>query len=77
MKTTELERVAQAKSRRRTKFVAIYYLLTILTGAFLLFFHSKAGFATDLIASVGYIGVTVVFYELSKPMSGRLSERKR
>ena len=77
MNTTELKRVAEAKSRHRTKLVAIYYLLTILTGAFLLFFHRKDGFATDLIASVCYIGVTVVFYELCKPMSRGLSERKR
>jgi hypothetical protein len=52
-------------------------LLTILTGAFLLFFDGRAAFATDLIASICYIGVTVVFYELSKPVRGRLSEPRQ
>ena len=77
MNTTELERIADASSHRRRKFVAIYYLLTILTGALLLLFHGTAAFMTDLIASLCYIGVTAVFYELSKPVSEKLSERKR
>jgi len=77
MNTTELEHGAEASSRRRTKFVVIYYLLTILTGALLLFFHGRAAFATDLIASLCYVGVTAVFYEFSKPVRGRLSERKQ
>ena len=77
MNGTEFERIREAQSRRRTKFVAIYYLLTIFTGAFLLFFPGKAGFAADVIASACYIGVTAVFYELSKPVSGRFSERKQ
>ena len=77
MNTTKLEPIVAAKSRSCTKLVAIYYLLTILTGAFLLFFHGKAAFATDLIASVCYIAVTAVFYEFSKPVSRRLSERKQ
>ena len=77
MNTTEFERIREAVSRRRTKFVAIYYLLTISTGAFLLVFHGRVAFATDLIASICYIGVTVVFYELSKPVSGRLSEPRQ
>jgi len=77
MNNTEFEPIREAASRRRPKLVAIYYLLTILTGAFLLFFHGRAAFATALIASVCYIGVTVVFYELSKPVNGRLSEPRR
>ena len=66
MNTTKLEPIAAAESRSCTKLVAIYYLLTILTGAFLLLFHGKAAFATDLIASVCYIAVTAVFYEFSQ-----------
>ena len=77
MKTTKLGPIMAAQSRRCTKLVAIYYLLTILTGAFLLLIRGKAAFATDLIASVCYIAVTAVFYEFSKPVSGRLSERKQ
>jgi hypothetical protein len=76
MTTAEMKPVAN-RSRRETKFVRIYYLLTILTGAFLLFFHGRAAFATDLIASVCYIGVTIAFYGSSKPMHRSFSERKR
>jgi len=75
MNTNEFERIREA-SARRSKSVAIYYLVTILMGAFLLLFHGRAAFSTALIVSVCYIAVTAVFYESSKPLSGRLSGRK-
>jgi len=46
--------------------VIFYYLLTILTGAFVLFFHGQLAFAADLVVSVVYIGITALFYVLSK-----------
>ncbi len=50
----------------RYKFVGVYYLLTILTGAFVLFFHGRLAFAADLTVSVFYIGITAFFYVLSR-----------
>ncbi len=67
-----MERIAMASPRLRARFVASYYLLTILTGAFLLFFHGRLAFAADLIASVCYLAVTALFYDLSKPVNRSL-----
>ena len=59
-------RTSEATLRLKSKLVVIYYLLTILTGAFVLFFHGRVALAVDLIVSVFYIGVTALFYILSK-----------
>jgi hypothetical protein len=76
MRITETNRVFESSSRQGTMFVAMYYVLTILTGAFLLVFHGRSAFATDLIASACYLGVTAVFYDLSKPGNTGMSRRK-
>jgi len=62
-----MERIARTAPRFRARFVVSYYLLTILTGSFLLFFHGSLAFPADLIASVAYLAVTALFYDLSKP----------
>jgi len=67
-----MDRIAKTVLRFRARFVVSYYLLTILTGSFLLFFHGRLAFAADLIASVCYLAVTALFYDLSKPASGSL-----
>ncbi len=59
-------RIAEGSSRLRSRLVIFYYLLTILTGAFVLFFHGQLAFAADLVVSVVYIGITALFYVLSK-----------
>jgi hypothetical protein len=63
MSTTEMmERMAEASPRVIARFVVLYYLITILTGACILFFHSRLAFAV----AVFYLAVTAVLYELSK-----------
>jgi len=64
-----MERIAKTAPRLRARFVVFYYLLTMLTGSFLLFFHGRLAFAADLIASLCYLAVTAVFYDLSRPAS--------
>jgi hypothetical protein len=67
MSTAEMTKGAtQASLRLSVNFVGIYYLLTILTGAFVLFFHGRLAFVADLIASVFYLSVTALFYGLSR-----------
>lgn len=67
MSTTEMmERIAEASPRLQAKLVGVYYLITILTGAFILFFHGRLAFAADIVAAAFYLGVTAVLYELSK-----------
>jgi len=61
-----MERIAGGLPRHRARFVFAYYLLTMLTGAFVLFFHGRLAFTADLIATVFYIAVTTLFYELSR-----------
>ena len=67
-----MERIAKTAPRFRARFVVSYYLLTILTGVFLLFFHGRFAFAADLMASVCYLAVTALFYDLSKPVNRSL-----
>lgn len=67
-----MERIAKTAPRFKARFVVSYYLLTILTGAFLLFFHGRLAFAADLVASVCYLAVTALFYDLSRPVNRSL-----
>jgi hypothetical protein len=52
----------------RTRFVGVYYLLTALASAFVLFFHGKRALAVDLDATIFYIAATALFYGLSRPV---------
>lgn len=60
--------VSRERSSRNT-FVGAYYVLTILTGAVLLFFHGRLAFAADFIASVLYLVVTAFWYGASRQTS--------
>ncbi len=56
----------EVATRYRSRFVGLYYLLTILMGAFVLLFHGRAALTADVIATVFYLAVTAAFYDLSK-----------
>lgn len=58
--------LAETSPRQRNKVVAVYYLLTILTGVFVLFFHGHLALAADLVVAGFYLAVTALFYGLSK-----------
>jgi hypothetical protein len=60
--STLLARISAASPRLRGKFVAVYYLLTIMTGAFILFFHGRLAFAADVLVAIFYLLVTAVLY---------------
>ena len=49
-------------SRLRARFVGVYYLFTIATGAFVLFFHGRIAFVADLFVGIVYLGVTAFLY---------------
>jgi len=72
-----MERIADGLPRHRAKFVIAYYLLTILAGVFVLFFHGRLAFAADLIATVFYVAMTALFYDLSKPVNRRKGDPDR
>jgi hypothetical protein len=63
--------IAQPSAKNRARFVGAYYLLTILIGVFVLFFHGKLALTADLIATAFYIAITILFYDLSRPANRR------
>ena len=58
--------VPEVSSRLKARMVGVFYLLTFLAGGLFLCAGARLGFVVDLIATVSYIAVTVLFYTLSK-----------
>ena len=58
--------IAQKSTSPIGRFVAVYYVLTIALGVFVLLFHGRVAFAVDLIAVVFYPAMTALFYDFSK-----------
>ena len=66
MSTAQItKRIAQSAPRVGSRFIGIYYLLTIVTGAFVLSFHGRLAFVVDLVVTVGYLAITAFLYALS------------
>jgi hypothetical protein len=67
MNTTEMkERIAEVSPRFKGKITGVFYLVTILTGVVVLSVDGRLGLVFDLVASVCYVAVTALFYELSR-----------
>jgi hypothetical protein len=60
------ERIAEASPHFKTRITGAFYFVTIVTGGVVIFAHGRLGLVFDLIASVCYIAVTALFYELSR-----------
>ena len=60
------EQMAQASPRFKAGITGVFYLVTILTGGIVLFVQGRLGLVFDLVATVCYIGVTALFYRLSR-----------
>ena len=77
MSTHEITRaITPASPRLRARLVGAYYLLTIATGAFILFFHGSAAFIADLLVGVVYLAVTAFLYGWSASGNKRNSVPK-
>jgi hypothetical protein len=75
MSTVQItKRMTEASPRIRSGFIAVYYLLTILTGAFVLWFHGRLAVLVDLGVGTFYLVVTVFLYAQSA--SANRSERR-
>ena len=70
------KRIPESSPHVHTRFVAAYYLLTIMTGAFLLFFDGKLAFAADLAVAVFYLMVTAFLYGWSESANKRKNALK-
>jgi hypothetical protein len=68
MSTAQITHLLESRNLR-TKFVVAYYVLTIFTGAFLLFFHGSMALVVDFLVSVVYVAVTALLYLLSNSSS--------
>lgn len=60
--STLIARISAASPQLRAKFVVVYYLLAIMTGAFILLFHGRLAFAADVLVAIFYLLVTAVLY---------------
>jgi len=66
MSSTQIsKRISETSPRIGSKFIGAYYLLTISTGTFVLFFHGRLALEVDLVVGVLYLVVTVLLYGLS------------
>ena len=61
-------------TKSQKKFLGVYYLLTILTGIFILSFHGKLAFVADLIVALFYLAVTALFHDLSRNLPVRSND---
>jgi hypothetical protein len=68
-----IERIAEASPRLKARIAGAFYLLNILTGALALFVSGKLGVAANLIAAACYVVVTLLFYDIFKPVNRNLS----
>jgi hypothetical protein len=66
------ERIAEVSPRFKAVVIAVFYLLTLLMGGLVLFVHGRWVLMVDLIVAAGYLAVTALFYDLSKPVNRSL-----
>ncbi len=66
------EPIAEASPRFKARIAGVFYLVTFLAGTYALLFVSGR-LVANLIATAAYIGVTLLFYGLFKPVNRRLS----
>jgi hypothetical protein len=57
----------------KARTAGIFYLLTFVAGSLALLVHTTIGSVAGLIAAASYVAVTVLFYDLFKPVHQRLS----
>jgi len=67
-----MERITEASPRLKARIAGVFYLLTFVTGVIALV-SVRGRLAANLIATVCYVGVTLLFYDLFKPVNRSLS----
>ena len=67
-----MERIAEASPRLKARIAGVFYLLTFVTGAFAMVSVSGR-LVANLIATACYIAVTLLFYDIFKPVNRNVS----
>ncbi len=68
------ERIAELSPRSKARIAGVFYLLTILTGAFAAVFAGhRLGDGANLVASACYVAVTLLLYAIFSPVDRSLS----
>ena len=67
------ERIAEASPRFQSRITGIFYLVTIVTGGVVLFVHGRLNIAGGLIAVAVMVVVTLLVYDIFKPVNRGLS----
>jgi hypothetical protein len=70
------KRIAPSQPRLRSTIIGVYYLFTISTGAFIVFFHGRVAVLADLAVGIFYLTVTAFLYGLTGSANSR-KERVR
>lgn len=60
-----MKRIAEASPRFKLSITVVFYLFTMLMAALVLSVHGRLAVVIDLIATVCYVAVTALFYDLS------------
>ncbi len=73
-----MKRIAERSSRFKARMAAVFFLLTMMTSAFNdLFVRGRLGFAGNIAAGIveisGMVAVTLLFYDIFKPVNRSLS----
>jgi hypothetical protein len=68
-----MKRTAEASPRLKVRLAGVFYLLTFVTGGVALVVRGRVGLVAGLIAGACYIAVTLLFYDIFKPVNRGLS----
>jgi hypothetical protein len=68
-----VERMTEASPRSKARIAGVFYLLSFVTGTVALLARGSWGLAAVVMAVACYIGVTLLFYEIFRPVNKGVS----
>src|SRR5437588_5259207 len=71
-----MDSIMETSPRSKARVAGVFYVITFVGGVFALVYGRRAGvyfYAANVVASVAYIVVTLLFYDIFKPVSKSVS----